>query len=259
MVFERDLESSLSKKFLRSLSAGMILFGAIAVAGAACGGGDDNKAGDDLQQFDDRTPTAETTETSTTTRTSTATVVNTPTATPTPFDGDIARMKIASIGVDHVIEVVGLTPSGDQLDTPQNATGAVGWYSVPAYPNLEKPGFGGNAMFSAHVNYNGTNGPFVNLAQVKGGDEIVVTMDGGPEYKYQVFAVHGYVIDPAWATATRPVIDMGKLIDTPDKVEGEEWVTLITCSCGPGRIVGVDANGFGECVDRDVVLAKRIS
>lgn len=246
----------MTKRFLGSFTLGLFLLGSVAVVGAACGGSDEEPA-EDLQQFDTRTQTPESTATNSATNTATATT--TPTATPTPFNGNIARMKIPSIGVDHVIETVGLTPGGDQLDTPHNATGAIGWYSIAEYPKLLKPGFGGSSMFSAHVNYNGVNGPFANLASVKSGDEIIVNMENGPEYRYQVFAARGYVIDPAWATETRPVIDMGWLIDTPDRPAGEEWVVLITCSCGPGRIVNQDANGFGECVDRDVVLAKRVA
>lgn len=258
MVFGRVWSRHLAKKFLRSFTIGLFLFGSVSLVGAACGGGDGDGSGEDLQVA--ATATQATVEsTATTSPTNTATPTTPPTATPTPFNGNIARMKIPSIGVDHVIETVGLTPAGDQLDTPHNATGAIGWYSVADYPNLKKPGFDGSAMFSAHVNYNGANGPFANLANVKGGDKIIVSMDGGPEYTYEVFAVRGYVIDPAWATSARPVIDMGWLIDTPDRPAGEQWVSLITCSCGPGRIVGLDANGFGECVDRDVVLAKRVS
>lgn len=247
----------MAKKFLRSFTVGLFLFGSVALVGAACGGGDGDEPGETLQAASTATQPVE--NTATKPPTNTATPTTPPTATPTPFNGNIARMKIPSIGVDHVIETVGLTPSGDQLDTPHNATGAIGWYSIAEYPNLKKPGFGGSAMFSAHVNYNGANGPFANLASVKAGDEIIVNMEGGPEYTYEVFSVRGYVIDPAWATESRPVIDMGLLIDTPNRPPGEEWVTLITCSCGPGRIVNQDANGFGECVDRDVVWAKRIS
>ncbi len=233
--------------------------GSIAFVGAACGGEDEQPV-DDLQQFDERTqtPEVENTNTATASATSTATPENTPTATPTPFNGNVARMKIPSIGVDHVVETVGLE-NGNQLGTPQNALGAIGWYSIPEYPNLQKPGFGGDAMFSAHVNYNGANGPFANLANVQGGDQIIVSMEGGPEYTYQVFAVQGFVVDANYVTASRPLIDMGKLIDAPDKPAGEEWVTLITCSCAPGRVIIPPGQQFGECLDRDVVLAKRIS
>ena len=248
-------------KFLRLMAAVMFLVGAVTLtAGIACSGGDEKADDRQIQEFDARsqTPEAKETLTPSATSTATATPVNTPTATPTPFNGNVARMRIPSLAINYPTEKLGLK-NGNELDTPHNATGAIGWYEIAEYPNLAKPGFGGDAMFSAHVNYNGSNGPFANLYKIEGGAEIFVSMDGGPEYKYQVFAIHGYVIDQRYATATRPLIDMGKLIDAPDKPQGEEWVTLITCSCGPGRVIIPAGQQFGECLDRDVVLAKRVS
>ncbi len=171
--------------------------------------------------------------------------------------GAVSRMRIPSLGVDHGIEVLGVT-AGNELDTPRNAVGAIGWYVVPAYPQLATPGTDGAAMFSAHINYNGANGPFANLSAIQGGADIFVTMADGSVYQYQVFAVRGYVITADYATAFRPLIDMVELIYTPARPAGEEWITLMTCSCGPGRIVNMNAQGFGDCVDRDVVVARRV-
>ena len=124
------------------------------------------------------------------------------------------------------------------------------WSSPPFEARfVDKPGFGKNAVFSAHVNYNGRNGPFARLHEAQEGDEVVVQMaDGGPTYTYKVFRKQRYTVNN---------IPMGDLIWTPDRPPNQEWVTLITCSCGPGRVYDPDGDGYGECLDRDVVVAMR--
>ncbi|MEX0782239.1 MAG: class F sortase [Dehalococcoidia bacterium] len=215
-----------------SLLGGLVLLG----AGIACSGGDDDD--DEVQ------------ETETATSTATATVTNTPTSTPsptpTPFNGKVARMTIPELGVDHPIEEVGIKQPENELDTPKDATGAIGWYYI-----YDKPGFGKNSLYSAHVNYNGRNGPFAKLNNVvPESTQITVQMADGPTYTYLVFSKVRYTIYD---------IPMGDLISQPAKPPGEEWITLITCSCAPGRVLDPDGDGFGECLDRDVVTAKRIS
>jgi len=100
----------------------------------------------------------------------------------------------------------------------------------------------------------------LNLHKAKGGEEVIIQMEGGPEYRYRIVFGHRYVIDlqydPAHDEAN--VIKMGELIEAANKPPGAEWITLITCSCEPGRLINIDANGLGECVDRDVVIAERI-
>ena len=84
-------------------------------------------------------------------------------------------MRVPGLGIDYPkFENLGLIPGQNQLDTPHNATGAIGWYHI--YP---KPGFKENAIFSAHVNYNGANGPFARLAQATANDQVVVVMENG--------------------------------------------------------------------------------
>ncbi len=233
-------------KILRSLALLTFAAGAVLlVVGLLNARGDDQPA-IAAREFD-ITP-------DTSTPTPTAEPSLTPTPTPTPFDGKVARMMIPTLKVDYPIEDLGLLQPQNQLDTPHDATGKIGWYYI--YP---KPGHGKNAFFSAHVNYNGKDGPFANLYKIQEGDEIEVTMDGGPAYKYRVFRLKRYVIDAAYSGGDPSrVIDMGKLINPPDRPDGKEWITLMTCSCGPGRVINVNAQGFGECVDRDVVVAERI-
>lgn len=189
-------------------------------------------------------------------------------ATPTPVppsnppaEGSttVSRMSIPSLGVDYPIEVLGTTDNGTRLDTPHNATGAIGWYQLANFADFAVPGAGGNAVFSAHINYNGADGPFANLASIGPGAEISVTMANGVVYRYAVFAIQGYVVNASYATAERSLINMDDLVYTPNRPAGEEWVTLITCSCDPGRVIVAPGAIYGECVDRDVVVARRVS
>ena len=167
--------------------------------------------------------------------------VPTPTPTPLPFDGALARMIAPSVGIDHAIENIVI--ANNQLQTPKDAVGKVGWYDIYA-----KPGFGKNAVFAAHVNYNFKNGPFARLKDIKQEDKITIQMaDGGPTYVYEVFFLKRYSISD---------IPMGELIDAPTKPPGEEWITLITCG---GRFQATQENGLGDYLDRDVVIAKRIT
>ncbi|MGE0601395.1 MAG: class F sortase [Dehalococcoidia bacterium] len=177
---------------------------------------------------------------STNTPTAIPTDVPTPTPTPLPFDGSIARMIAPTVGIDNAIEEIGIT--NNQLDTPKDGVNKIGWYHI--YP---KPGWGKNAVFAAHVNYNFKLGPFTNLSKIKPGDPITIQMQDGPTYQYEVIFYQRYDVNS---------IPMGELIDAPTRPENEEWITLITCG---GRFQQTQENGLGEYLDRDVVIAKRVS
>lgn len=173
--------------------------------------------------------------------TSSPTNLPAPTPTPAPFDGAVGRLELARLGISNAIEEIGLVPNTNELDTPRDAINKVGWYYI-----YNKPGFNGNAVFSAHVNYNFKQGPFARLKDVAPDDEIVIEMDGGPTYKYKVFRKQRYDVE---------TIPMGDLIWPRDKPANEEWITLITCG---GRFVPTQPNGLGEYRDRDVVVALRV-
>lgn len=192
--------------------------------------------------FDLRSPTA--TRTATATPTTPPTDAPSPTATPTPFDGPLVRMVAESIGVNHEIEEIGLLPN-NQLDTPKDGVNKVGWYHI-----YKRPGWGENAVFAAHVNYNFKRGPFADLHKAQAGDQISIEMADGSTYVYEVFYFKRYDVQS---------IPMGDLIDgILDGVQrpaDEEWITLITCG---GRFQATQPNGLGEYLDRDVLVAKRI-
>ncbi len=182
---------------------------------------------------------------STETATPTPSPTNAPTATPTPlpFDGKVIDGRLGfllDVGLGYLIVM-----ANNQLDTPKDGVGKVGWYYI-----YEKPGWGGNALFAAHVNYNFKQGPFANLYKAKEKDQITIQMEGGPAYVYEVFYLKRYDVN---------TIPMGDLIDGildgVRRPEGEEWITLITCG---GRFQQTQENGLGEYLDRDVVVARRV-
>lgn len=172
---------------------------------------------------------------------STLTPTQTPTPTPPPFDGAVSRFIIPKLGVDAEVEAIGLLPD-NVLDTPSDPHD-VGWYHI-----YDKPGFGGNALFSAHVDYwPDIRGPFFNLNSLVAGDEVVVVMENGTEYRYRVISYQRYHVDE---------IPMGELISAPDKPPDVEWITMITCG---GEFEQQHPDGWGDYLERDVVVAERIA
>lgn len=226
-------------QLLRSLALVSFVAGiGLLLIGFACSSGDgEGEAADD--GFTPLAATATPTPTQTSPGTTqTATAV--PTATPTPFDGAVARLRIPRFGVDSAIEAIGIKPN-NELDTPKNPHNT-GWYNI-----YDKPGFGGNAVFSAHVDYfPNIKGPFNQLAKANIGDEVVVVMEDGTEYVYQVIKRERYRVE---------TIPMGDIIWPKDKPADVEWITLITCG---GEFVQTSSNGAGEYLHRDVVVAERV-
>jgi hypothetical protein len=193
--------------------------------------------------FDAR-PTLTPTPTASPTSVPSPTALPSPTPTPTPFDGKIARMVAPALGIDHAIEEIGLLPN-NQLDVPRDGNNKIGWYYI-----YDKPGYGKNAVFSAHYYYRFKPGPFANLYKAKPGDLITIQMENGPAYVYEVFFFQRYDVN------TIPMGDLiAGVVGGTARPEGEEWITLLTCG---GRFVATQANGLGEYLDRDVVVARRI-
>ncbi|MGI8925584.1 MAG: class F sortase [Tepidiformaceae bacterium] len=223
-------------KLLRIFALGTFAAGLLfSLLGFACssGDGDNNRPADDFVAIT-ATPAPPTTA-------ATATATNEPAATPTPrpFDGAVAAMRLPRFGVDSPIEAIGLLPN-NQLDIPKNPHNT-GWYNI-----YDKPGFTGNAVFSAHVDYfPNIKGPFYLLASMNAGDEVVVVMENGLEYKYRVIRKQRYSVTD---------IPMGELIWPTTKASNAEWITLITCG---GAFRATSSSGAGEYLQRDVVIAER--
>jgi sortase (surface protein transpeptidase) len=221
----------------RQVIAGVVALLVIAGAGGgvfalASGGGSDDR----VQNVEVSTPTP--TPRPTSTPTPPPTPSPTPEPTPPPYDGAIARLSMPRLGIDNYIEPVSVI--NNVMQAPSDGVYAIGWY-----PDYSKPGWGQNSVFSAHETWNHNQGPFYALHLAVPGDEIIVTMDNGIQYHYEVMTNIRYEED------TMP---MGEVIWPSDRPEGEEWITLITCG---GRIVYADNSGYGEYLDRDVVQARR--
>jgi len=145
-------------------------------------------------------------------------VVQTPSAAtpsptlPTPSSAALVRLVIPKAKVDAKVVTLGVDANG-VMQSPSNAYD-VAWYDFSA-----RPGAGGNAVFSGHVDYHDV-GPavFWNLRDLVSGDLIEVHLDDGTVYLYSVSALNCIPVNEA---------PIGQIVgSTPTEV-----VTLITC-CG---------------------------
>ncbi len=160
------------------------------------------------------------------------TQVATPPATP-PSSAPVAELMIPSIKVDAQVEIKGVDGNG-VMESPDGPWNVV-WYNFSA-----RPGFGGNAVFSGHVDYVRVGAAvFWNLRDLNPGDEIDVKLADGTTYRYAVTAKDSYPSDSA------PI----------DQIVGptpKESVTLITC-------IGTFSHATGQYDQRLVVRAERLA
>jgi len=150
----------------------------------------------------------------------------------------LSRIVSSKLGIDHYLEIVGIV--NNQMEAPDDGVYAIGWY-----PEFGLPGAGGNIMITAHETWNHMQGPFYGLNKATLGDEIEVRMADGRTLVYKVISNKRYPVAS---------IPMGDIIWPTIRPQNEEWLTLLTCG---GRIVYSDG-GFGEYLDRDVVVARRV-
>jgi LPXTG-site transpeptidase (sortase) family protein len=146
------------------------------------------------------------------------TIVQTPSpSTPSPVlptasSAPLTRLVIPKAKVDAKIITLGVDANG-VMQSPGNA------YDTAWYDFSTRPGAGGNAVFSGHVDYHDV-GPavFWNLRDLVPGDVIEVHLDDGTTYLYSVSAKNCIPVNEA---------PIGEIVGpTPTEV-----VTLITC-CG---------------------------
>jgi LPXTG-site transpeptidase (sortase) family protein len=123
----------------------------------------------------------------------------------------VTRIVIPDAAINAPIVVKGVDNAGVMI-APDNATD-VAWYDFSA-----KPGFGGNAVFAAHVDYINV-GPavFYNIKDLEPGDLIEVHQEDGTIVRY------GVTVKQQYDVASAPVQEI--VGATP-----KESVTLITCS-----------------------------
>jgi LPXTG-site transpeptidase (sortase) family protein len=135
-----------------------------------------------------------------------------PPAVATPDNSPLTRLVIPKAKVDANLVTLGLDENG-VMQSPGNAYD-VGWYDFSA-----KPGAGGNAVFSGHVDYHNVGAAvFWNLRDLNPGDLIEVHLADGAVYNYSVDALNCIPVD-------------GAPINQIVGPTSGEVVTLITC-CG---------------------------
>jgi sortase A len=120
------------------------------------------------------------------------------------------RLVIPRIGVDAPVTVRGVDSSG-LMENPSGPED-VAWYDFTA-----RPGQGGNAVFSGHLDYH-DYGPavFAHLGEVRAGDVVEVRLEDGTLRRYAVIAS---VLYPANSAPSREIVGP----------TGRDMVTLITC------------------------------
>ncbi len=144
----------------------------------------------------------------------------------------IVRLVIPSAEIDAPVVVKGVD-AARVMQAPDNAFDTA-WYDFSA-----KPGFGGNAVFSGHVDYiNVGKAVFWNIKDLNEGDQIDIHLDDGTVYRYAVNFKQQY------DAATAPVEEIVGATPT-------ETVTLITCS-------GTFNSATHQYDKRLVVRAERI-
>jgi LPXTG-site transpeptidase (sortase) family protein len=134
----------------------------------------------------------------------------TPTPTAPPPAALSVRLVIPKIGIDAPVTVKGLDPSG-AMQNP-NGPEDVAWYDFTA-----RPGQGGNAVFSGHLDYH-DYGPavFARLREMTAGDLVEVRLEDGTVHRYVVTIS---VLYPAESAPSQEIVGP----------TGREMVTMVTC------------------------------
>lgn len=212
----------------------------LALAGAACGGARDaaqapSPTSERSLVFDLPTsvPTATDAAPEPTTEGTAAATPTLEPGFPVPAeDAQLARLVIPAAKVDAPLQVKGVN-ARREMENPDGKD-TVAWYNFS-----ERPGFGGNAVFSGHVDwYTGERGVFWYLKDLKEGDEAALRLSDGMELTYRVTTSDVYKADAAPVAAI-----VGPL--------SRDTLTLITCE-------GVFNRGSRDYSDRRVVRAERV-
>ncbi|MFN8638696.1 MAG: class F sortase [Dehalococcoidia bacterium] len=130
---------------------------------------------------------------------------------PQLFAAPVLSISIPAINIVAPLVPMGVRPD-NYMDLP-NSPHDVAWYQFTS-----KPGMGGNAVFSAHVDYiNYGPAVFWNLGKLQAGDTIMVRLRDG--------ALINYVVS---STSKLPVEQLDVAAEIAPTTQ--ESITLITCS-----------------------------
>jgi sortase (surface protein transpeptidase) len=98
------------------------------------------------------------------------------------------RLLISAIGVNALIEQVGITPAGDLAVPAQNPWEDVGWYGSGPYP-----GERGSAVIDGHLDRpGGYPAVFWNLRNLRVGNEVTVIDAHGKTIHFHVAGIVFY-------------------------------------------------------------------
>lgn len=198
----------------------------------ACRGGD-KKPDQDQAGSVSGLPTATAAASPTETPSAAAGATETPGLSPPTIGVLLDRLVVPKVKIDSPVEVKGINNRGEMEDP--SGKDAVAWYDFSEFP-----GFGGNAVFSAHVDwFTGELGPFGRVKELKDGDEILLKLSDGSEMKYQVVATTLY------ESAKAPVAE---IVGKTDK----DSITFITCE-------GTFDRRAQDYSHRRIVRAERVS
>ncbi|OGK15590.1 hypothetical protein A3H80_03745 [Candidatus Roizmanbacteria bacterium RIFCSPLOWO2_02_FULL_37_19] len=113
-----------------------------------------------------------------------------PTEIPTPIQVEPpAKIEIPVIGVDSLIQYVGITPE-HVMEIPKDFE-KVGWYE-----HSVRPGEYGAAIVNGHFDRtDGSPAVFYNLALLEPGDAIIVTTENGLKLTFNVIELQSYPLD----------------------------------------------------------------
>ncbi|MSP21948.1 MAG: class F sortase [Dehalococcoidia bacterium] len=126
------------------------------------------------------------------------------------FTSPVEAITIPAIKINAPLVPLGVRPDG-YMDLPFSPH-QVAWYDFTA-----KPGSGGNAVFSAHVDYiNYGPAVFWNLSKLRPGDAVAIKLKDGVVLHYSVAVIYQIAVDE---------LDIHGLIAPTDA----ETMTLITC------------------------------
>jgi LPXTG-site transpeptidase (sortase) family protein len=151
-----------------------------------------------------------------------------------PTEGAVLEfVKISRIAMNAPVETKGINSRGEMEDP--SGRDHIAWYDFSEFP-----GFGGNAVFSGHVDwYTGELGVFGRMKELQEGDEIVVRLSDGMEMTYKVISSALYESHKA------PVGDITARTE-------KDSLTFITCE-------GAFDRRASDYSHRRVVRAERIS
>jgi LPXTG-site transpeptidase (sortase) family protein len=226
----------LRQRFLLGLGVALFAVGAV-ILSIGLVGYFDQRGGDSATNVVTEPPAVQNLEHMPAVPYDTAPTVTEPTPEPTPTPEPVAaplRLLVDSLEVDAPVIEMGVDDQGIP-HVPRNGED-VAWYSFSS-----PPGAGSNAVFAAHINWEGASGVFGNLHVLQAGDTIRLISEDEHEYTYEVFA--NFAVDPYDD-------DSLKVMDPTPK----DTVTLITC--GGSWIPDPNEQFGGSYTNRTIVQAR---